>query len=155
MVRDWTKRFNNFEVVAVPCFVRSRTIPTKISIFSFLRVLPEIILYRTRKILFFILVQKLKEKSLRPRSTVFQKKTSFVEPWRRHFEIKFFLKKLWSYFKECRIKALKKIVFHSLYSHKKILKIRLPFRALQWHYQVTKIIWFSSCLILLAPHHCR
>ena len=37
MVRDWRNRFNNFKVVAVPCFVHSRTILTKISIFNFPR----------------------------------------------------------------------------------------------------------------------
>ena len=29
MVRDWTKRIMNFKVVAIPCFVQSRTILTK------------------------------------------------------------------------------------------------------------------------------
>ena len=104
MVRNWTKRLNNFEV---PCFVQSRTILIKISILSFLRVLPEIIFYRTKQLLIFCFKSKIEGEILPAAEHRFSEEAPLAGLWSRHFVIKKLNKKLGSYFMVFTIKAFK------------------------------------------------
>ena len=74
--------------MAVLCFIPSRTILTKISIFLFPRVLPEIILYRTENFPVFCSGSKIEGEIFPTAESCFTEDASFVELWHRHFVLK-------------------------------------------------------------------